>query len=93
MNLLMKQCIVHVLRFFVYLLCHIETIVLCFMSWLLGDKNDNGGGGWNTTPAENIALGESLLDLQALRYSDLSGVTVRRWSLALSMFFVMVIIN
>ena len=63
------------------------------MSWLLGDKNDDGGGGWNTSPAENIALSESLLDLQALRYSDLSDVTVRRCSLALSTFCVMVITN
>ena len=63
------------------------------MQWLLGDKNDDGGGGWNTSPTENIALSESLLDLQALRYSNLSDVTVRRWSLALSTFCVMVIIN
>ena len=63
------------------------------MQWLLGDKNDDGGGGWNTSPAENIALSESLLDLQALRYSDLSDVTVRRCSLALSTFCVMVITN
>jgi len=57
------------------------------------DKNDDGGWGWNTSPAENIALSESLLDLQALRYSDLSDVTVRRCSLALSTFCVMVITN
>ena len=55
-------------------------LIHCYLVKLRHD----GDGGWNTSAAVNIVLSESLLDLQALRYDDLSDVTVSSWTLTLS---------